>query len=64
MEVIVHDRMPIFEMPACLYTVLQQSTSAKAEKHIKHMRETTLVAAYRELEMYPSTNLLSPRWRN
>jgi hypothetical protein len=34
MEVVVHDRMPIFEMPACLYTVLQQLTSAKAEKHI------------------------------
>jgi hypothetical protein len=49
-EVIVHDRMPIFEMPACLYTVLQQSMSVKAEKRIKHMRETALVVAYRELE--------------
>jgi hypothetical protein len=54
MEVIVHDRMPIFEMPACLHSVLQQSTSAKVESLIRNMKKTALVAAYRELESVSS----------
>ena len=48
-EVLIHNSIPLFEAPACLYTKVLMGIDDRIEKRLQSLRTEAVKAAYREL---------------